>query len=103
MALQDISPKNIIQLRAEGSNALVAAKPKLNISELARQTGLSRQTVRRKLANGWQPPTAPSVEIIQPTQSVATMATSHGHPGQRHGSYWRAAGRVATGLVIVGC
>ena len=103
MALQENRSKNIIQLRAEGNNALVSAKPKINISQLARQTGLSRQTVRRKLANGWQPPTAPSVEIIEPTQSMATMATPHGHPGQGHGSYWRAAGRVGTGLVITGC
>jgi hypothetical protein len=31
------------------------------------------------------------------------MATSHGQPGQGHGSYWRAVGRIATGLVIAGC
>jgi hypothetical protein len=107
MASQDNTPQNVVQLRplsdTEGNSALVLAKPKINISQLARQTGLSRQTVRRKLANGWQPPTAPSVEIIEPTQSMATMATPHGHPGRGRGSYWRAAGRVATGLVIAGC
>jgi hypothetical protein len=103
MVSSDNSPKNVIQLRTEGNSALVPAKPTINISQLARQTGLSRQTVRRKLASGWQPPTAPSVEILEPTQSVATMATPLGHPGQGHGSHWRAAGRVATGLVIAGC
>src|SRR5258708_3392182 len=98
--------KNVVKLRSAtntGGAALVQAKPKINISQLARKTGLSRQTVRRKLANGWQPQTAPSVEIIEPTQRVATMATPHGHPGQGRGSYWRAAGRTATGLVIGGC
>jgi hypothetical protein len=98
--------QNVVTLRSAtstGGAALVPPKPKINISQLARETGLSRQTVRRKLANGWQPPTAQSIEIIEPTQSVATMATPHGHPGQGHGSYWRAAGRVATGLVIAGC
>jgi transposase-like protein len=34
--------------------SLVPAKP--NISALARQHGVSRQTIRRRLANGWQPP-----------------------------------------------
>jgi hypothetical protein len=102
----DNIPKNVVKLRpatSAGGGALVQAKPKINISQLARQTGLSRQTVRRKLANGWQPATAPSVEIIEPTQSVAIMATPHGHLGQGLGSYWRVAGRVATGLVIAGC
>ena len=99
-------PQNVVKLHqvtGAGGGALVQATTKINISQLARQTGLSRQTVRRKLANGWQPPTAPSVEIIEPTQSMATMATRDGHPGQRPGSYWRAAGRIATGLVIAGC
>src|SRR5262245_44427046 len=58
---------------------------------------------QRKLANGWQPPAIPSIEIIEPTQKVATMATRDGTPGQGPGSHWRDAGRVATGLVITGC
>ena len=102
----DNIPQNVVKLRPAtdaGGGTLVEAKPKINISKLARQTGLSRQTIRRKLANGWQPPTAPSVEIIEPTQSMATMATPHGHPVQGHGSHWRSAGRIATGLVIAGC
>jgi hypothetical protein len=98
--------QNVVRLHSAtdiGGGALVQPKPKINISQLARETGLSRQTVRRKLANGWQPPTTPSVEIIEPIQSVATTATPHGHPGQGHGLYWRATGRIATGLVIAGC
>ena len=105
MASHDNTRQNVITLHTPASNtsgkSLIPAKP--NISAIARQHGVSRQTIRRKLANGWQPPTAPSVEIIEPAQSVATMATPYGHPGQAHGSYWRATGRIAIGLVIAGC
>jgi hypothetical protein len=105
MAAHDNTRQNVVKLPTAASNAggksFIPAK--VNISALARQHGVSRQTVRRRLANGWQPPTAPWVEIIEPTQSVASMATPHGHPSQGYGSYWRAAGRVATGLVVAGC
>ena len=99
--------------------------PTPNISELARRHGLSRQTVRRRLANGWQPPVAFDVEIIQQDQEVATHGRADGHslaitvapamavpvttvhpwpaytatPGRR----WRAVGRTATGLALAGC
>jgi hypothetical protein len=63
--------------------------PTPNISELARRHGLSRQTVRRRLASGWIPPELGHPghesdcqviegEIIEQGQSVA-MATTSGH------------------------
>jgi hypothetical protein len=96
-----------------------------NISALAREHGVSRATIRRRLANGWQPPITVGGEIVQSNQVVAThgqgAATqvetapgralaaplSDGHewppcaaiPGHR----WRAAGRTAIGLAVAGC
>jgi len=49
--------------------------PTPNISELARRHGLSRQTVRRRLANGWIPPTVidgVATEIAEQNQKVAS-------------------------------
>jgi hypothetical protein len=57
-----------------------------NISDLARRHGLSRQTVRRRLANGWQPPvpvepaatplaTLVTDEIVEQDQPLATPPT----------------------------
>ncbi len=103
MASQDNASKNIVQLRPSLNTTVAQAEPKPNISALARQYGVSRATIRNRLAKGWQPPPAIDGEIIPPHQGVATPATPHGNPVQRHGSYWRAAGRVATGLVIGGC
>src|SRR5258707_5137666 len=34
---------------------------------------------------------------------MATCGHPHGRPVQRRGSYWRATGRIAIGLVIAGC
>jgi hypothetical protein len=47
-----------------------------NVSALAREHGISRATVRRRLANGWQPPVTIEGEIAQSNQIVA----SGGHP-----------------------
>src|SRR4029077_3838250 len=54
--------------------------PTPNISELARRHGLSRQTVRRRLANGWQPPVCIDGEIVEQDQEVATHGQADGHP-----------------------
>jgi hypothetical protein len=91
---------NIVKLPTppHTGKSLVPAKP--NISALAKQYGVSRATIRNRLAKGWQPPPAIDGEIIPPHQGVATPATPHGNPVH---SYWRAAGRIATGLVIAGC
>jgi hypothetical protein len=62
--------------------------------------------MRRRLADGWKPPTTIEGEIIEANQSVATLGHPHGHP---HGHYvaaalrcWRALGRVIVGLAMVG-
>jgi hypothetical protein len=101
MSLQKNTSQNIIKLPTAASKSLISPKP--NISALARQHAVSRQTIRRKLANGWQPPASAPVEIIEPPQRIATSGHPHGRPVQRDGSYWRAMGRIATGLVIAGC
>jgi hypothetical protein len=105
MASQDNSRQNVVTLATAapntGGKSLILAK--VNISALARQHKVSRQTMRRRLAKGWQPSDTPQIEVLSPHQGVATMATPCGHPGRGHGSYWRAAGRIATGLVIAGC
>ena len=89
MADHDITRKNIVKLRpATSENVVVPVRPQINISALARQHGLSRQTIRRRLATGWQPPRAPQVEIIESNQGVATLATPH---GRVRGSYVAAA------------
>jgi hypothetical protein len=104
MADADNIPQNVIKLRpatGAGGGALVQAKPKINISQLARQTGLSRQTIRRKLSNGWQPPTAPSVEINEPHQRVATSGHPDGRPGHS-GSYVAATVLALAALTLGG-
>jgi hypothetical protein len=84
---------------------LVQAKP--SISALAREHGVSRSTIRRRLANGWHPPVTIEGEIIEPNQQVTTPATPSGHPhvlsvdAARRG--WRAIGRGTIGLALAGC
>ncbi len=77
-----------------------------NISALAREHGVSRQTIRRRLANGWKPPATIDGEIIEQNHDVATPATPGGHPSGRYVAValrgWRALGRVGVGLVIAG-
>jgi hypothetical protein len=44
-------------------------KPSKSISQLAREHGVARSTIRRRLAKGWEPPgasLAPSAEILPP-------------------------------------
>jgi hypothetical protein len=133
-----------------------------NISALAKEYGVSRTTVRRRLAAGWTPSasidgetvednqvstldtTSPSTppstpghsfrpdEIAEQNQSVSTpstpipstpgrlvrpfsassvpsilLSTADVHPWPRPASIpgrrWRAVGRAATGLAVVGC
>jgi hypothetical protein len=84
---------------------LVQTRP--NISALAREHGVSRSTIRRRLANGWQPPFTIEGEIIEPNQEVTTAPTHGGHP---HGFYaaaahrgWSAIGRGLVGMAVAGC
>jgi hypothetical protein len=78
-----------------------------SISALAREHGVSRSTIRRRLANGWQPPVTIEGEIIEANQQVTTPATRGRHP---HGLYadaarrgWRAVGRGTVGLAVACC
>jgi hypothetical protein len=83
------------------ANDLVAQQP--NISALARQTGLSRSTIRRRLANGWQPEPMARAEIILPDQCVTTPATPVATPaGHRGRGLWQTSGRAFVGLVVAG-
>jgi hypothetical protein len=96
MADRENTHSNVIKLPA-------TVPARTTISELARQHGISRATVRNRLAKGWQPPPAIDGEVIPPHQGVATPATPIATPGQGHRSYWRAAGRGAVGLIVAGC
>lgn len=74
--------------------------PAQSISDLARQSGLSRQTVRRRLAAGWSPADLLPVAIPQCGQVVAT----HGHaPRPSPRLTWNMAGRGVVGITLVGC
>jgi hypothetical protein len=53
--------------------------PVPNITALAKQHGVSRQTIRRRLQNGWDP----VIKIIERDQGLATHGQSHGHPPGR--------------------
>jgi hypothetical protein len=101
MAAQDNTRQNIVKLPiAAGGKSLTPVK--VNISALARQHGVSRQTMRRRLANGWQPSDRPQIEILPPNQNVAT----DGHPlataGQRQGSYVAATVIALAALALGG-
>src|SRR5712671_2955282 len=99
MANQDNIRQNVVKLpAAAGGKSLIPAK--VNISALARQQGVSRQTMRRRLANGWQPSGPPSIEILSPPQRVATMATPHGHPGRHSDSYVAATVLALAALTL---
>src|SRR5262245_50426671 len=68
----------VIRLRRPGTRP--------NISELARQHKLSRATVRRKLANGWDP----DGDVPRPVQPLATSLASSATPMARDGQGWTA-------------
>jgi hypothetical protein len=65
----------------------------LNKSELARQHGVSRTTIRRRMAAGWTPTV---VEVLPPEPAVATPV----HPLSRGGHQWTSGILVLTGLGI---
>ena len=72
------------------------------ISDLARRSGLSRTTVRRRLREGWTPADLVAIhadEIPECVQGLSTPVHSRVHPG---GSWWNAIGRGTVGLVLVG-
>lgn len=85
---------------ANTSIVKVLPAPALNISALARQSGLSRATVRRRLADNWSPADLVAIEIPQCDQAVATL----GHARRPSpGLTWNMAGRGAVGLTLVSC
>src|SRR5215475_3034818 len=51
------------------------AETQLNISELARQSGYSRTTVRRRLKQGWTPDSLDAVAPIKIPENVHDVAT----------------------------
>ena len=65
----------------------------LNKSELARQHGVSRTTIRRRMAAGWTPMV---VEVLPPEPAMAMPV----HPPSRGGHPWTSAVLVLTGLGI---
>ena len=83
------------------TNNLVAT-PNMNISALAREHGVSRTTIRRRLREGWTPADLMAIdsdEIPECVQGLSTPVHPRVHPG---GSWWTAIGRGTVGLVLVG-
>jgi len=98
-----------------------------NVSALARAHGVSRTTIRRRLAAGWTPPVTIEGEIVEQDQQVATPSTLSGRPldaslavsaapsmppavpvhptwpsySSAPGRYWQAIGRGSVGLGII--
>src|SRR5690348_2457145 len=58
--------------------------PNLNISELSRQHGVDRRTIKRWMNKGWAPPVPATIKIVEQSQEVPTDA----HPPGRHGRHW---------------
>jgi uncharacterized membrane protein len=89
-----------------------------SIAAMAREQGVSRSTIRRRMANQARPPAAIEGEIIKQNQEVtmaaATPATSLAVPiamaasdwpphTPTPGLRWRSVGRAVTGLAVAGC
>jgi hypothetical protein len=71
------------------------------ISDLARRSGLSRTTVRRRLRDGWTPDdliAINAIEIPECVQGLPTPVHSRVHSG---GRLWNAIGRGIVGVVLV--
>src|SRR5262245_13143330 len=64
-----------------------------NVSALAREHGVSRGTIRRRIAGGWTPP---HVEVLPPEPATATSV----HPPSTPGRPWASIVLVTTALGI---
>jgi hypothetical protein len=83
----------------------VAAPPGINISELSRQSGLSRTTVRQRLKDGWKPEDlipVESIEIPQYLHDVSTSSTPRLQGAGRHWILGLASGALGLALAGVG-
>jgi hypothetical protein len=67
-----ILPAKYPHQRLQGLQASAASSAAPNVSALAREFNVSRQTIRRWRAKGWQPPTHAAIEILAPDQHVAS-------------------------------
>jgi hypothetical protein len=77
--------------------------PGTTISDLARRSGLSRTTVRRRLRSGWTAVDFIPInadEIPECVQGLSTTVHSGVHPG---GHWWNVIGRGIVGLVLFAC
>jgi hypothetical protein len=73
----------------------------MTISDLARRSGLSRTTVRRRLRNGWTPADLVSIDKSQIPECVQGLSTPVQSPVHPVGHWWNAIGRGIVGLVLV--
>jgi len=83
------------------SNSLFVP-PDISISELARRSGLSRTTVRRRLNEGWTPADLIPIEVEEIPQSVQRLSTPVHLSVHPNGRWWNAIGRGIVGIVLVG-
>src|SRR5262245_49462236 len=86
MATTEIIPKPVVP------------PPDINISELARQHGVARRTIKRWQQKGWAPPAAATIKIVEQSQQVPSSA----HPPGRHYILGGICGLICGGLLAVG-
>src|SRR5438874_554004 len=72
------------------------------ISDLARRSGLSRTTVRRRLRAGWTPADLIAIDAIEIPECVHGPSTPVHCGVHLGGLLWNAIGRGTVGLVLVG-
>jgi hypothetical protein len=104
MATQDDIPRNVVRLPTVPSRKALSTE--INISQLARQLGVHRRTIKRWLDDGWRPDQAVvkvEPEILPPAPPAQENAHPAHPPAHRGQGRWRAAGRISTGLVVAGC
>src|SRR5262245_8834077 len=82
------------------STGVVPIPTNLNISALARDAGVSRKTIKRRLEKGWRPPSqAPRAARTPPTPAQAPVRAEPPAPGRKPMAATSAQLRPPLGVV----